>query len=80
MDIIYSNHAREKIDERIISKTIIENALKHPDTIINSKAGTRIAHKLIRDRLLRIIYRVEKKRYVVITVYYAHPERYVEEK
>ncbi len=80
MDIIYSNHAQEKTDERRISKRIIENAIRHPDAIINSRAGTRIAHKLIRDRLLRIVYRVEKERYVVITVYYAHPERYMEEK
>jgi len=80
MVIIYSNHAKEKIDERKISKRIIENALMHPDTIINSRAGTRIAHKLIRDRLLRIVYRIEKERYVVITVYYAHPERYMEKK
>lgn len=80
MDIIYSNHAQEKIDERRISKRIIENAIKHPDANINSRAGTRIAHKFIRDRLLRIVYRIEKERYVVITVYYAHPERYMEEK
>ena len=56
MDIIYSNHAQEKIDERRISKRIIENAIKHPDATINSRAGTRIAHKFIRDRLLSYEY------------------------
>ena len=80
MNIIYSNHANEKIAERKISKSTIENSLKNPDTVMDSRAGTRVAHKLINDKLLRIVYRAEKQTCIVISAYYTHPERYEEKK
>ena len=80
MNIIYSNHANEKIRERKISKSTIENSLKNPDAVIDSRGETKVAHKLINDKLLRIVYKAEKKTCVVISAYYTHPERYMEKK
>ncbi len=80
MNIVYTNHAEEKIAERKISKTLIEKFLKNPDTILDSKFGRKIAHKFIRDKLLRIVYTKEDETYIVITVYYTQPERYKVEK
>ena len=78
MNIIYSNHANEKIVERKISKSMIENSLKNPDAVMDSRGGTKVAHKLINDKLLRIVYKAENKTCVVISAYYTHPERYEE--
>lgn len=76
MDVVYTHHAEEKIEERKLSKAIIENALKNPDTVLESVSGKRIAHKLIRKKLLRIVYRTESEKYVIITAYFTEPERY----
>ncbi|MFH1774675.1 MAG: DUF4258 domain-containing protein [Methanobacteriota archaeon] len=80
MNIVYTNHAEEKIAERKISKTIIEKSLKSPDAVLDSVLGRKIAHKLIKDRLLKIIYTKKKNSYIVITAYYTQPERYEAEK
>ncbi|MCG2735976.1 MAG: hypothetical protein L6282_06230 [Candidatus Methanoperedenaceae archaeon] len=47
---------------------------------MDSRGGTKVAHKLINDKLLRIVYKAEKKTCVVISAYYTHPERYEEKK
>ena len=54
MNIVYTIHA-EKIAERKISKKVIEKSLDNPDVILDSIFGRKIVHKLINDRLLRII-------------------------
>ena len=76
MEIIYTNHAEEKLAERKISKRMIEKSLKNPDAVLDGRADVKIVHKLIRDKLLRIVYRLENDILVVITAYYTHPERY----
>jgi len=76
MDVVYTRHAEEKIAERKLSKTIIENALKNPDTVLESISEKRIAHKLIRNKLLRIVYTRKSEKYVIITAYFTEPERY----
>lgn len=78
MNIIYSIHAQEKIAERKIPRKINESSLLNPDTVVSGREKTQIAHKLIKDRLLRIVYRIENEKYMVITVYCTHPERYGE--
>jgi hypothetical protein len=78
MNIIYSIHAQEKIAERKIPKKIIESSLQRPDTVVSGRGKTKVAHKLIKDRLLRIVYRIENEKFMVITVYCTHPERYGE--
>lgn len=59
---------------------MIEKSLKNPDVVLGGEVGRKVAHKLIKDRLLRIVYTTENDTYVVITAYYTHPERYGEEK
>ncbi len=76
MDIVYTRHAEEKIAERKPSKTIIEDALRSPDAVLDSVFGKKVAHKLIRNKLLRIVYTRESEKYVVITAYFTEPERY----
>ncbi|MFZ3383936.1 MAG: DUF4258 domain-containing protein [Candidatus Methanoperedens sp.] len=78
MKIIYTNHAEEKIAERKISKRIIEKSLTNPEVVLEGRGEVKIVHKLIRDKLLRIVYRLENDILVVITAYYTHPERYEE--
>jgi len=74
--IEYTKHAEEKIKERNIDKINIKKALANPDKSLGSINGTKIIHKINNKRLLRVIYRDEENRYLVITAYYTKMERY----
>jgi len=76
MNVAYTRHAEEKIAERKILKALIEEALKKPDSVLDSVFGRKITHKLIRDKLLRIVYEDKGDAFVIITAYYAEPDRY----
>ncbi len=79
MDIIYTDYAEDSISDRSIDKKIVEDALLNPDEIVEGKKSRKIAHKIIGNKLLRIIFEVSLKAYIVITAYYAEPKRYLGE-
>ena len=77
MNVSYTEYAENTIKDRIISKKMIEEAFKKPDEIVKGKKGRKIIHKLIKDKLLRIVYEPQASTYLVITAYYAKPGRYM---
>ncbi|MBI2042776.1 DUF4258 domain-containing protein [Candidatus Pacearchaeota archaeon] len=77
MKIIYTDYAEDTIKDRKFSKEIIEDALKNPDEIIKGKRNRKIAHKIIENKLLRVVFEEDAKTYIVITAYYAEPKRYM---
>ncbi len=77
MEVIYTGYAEESISERKLSKEIIKDAILNPDEVIEGKKNRKIAHKAIGNKLLRVIYEVDEKAYIVITAYYAEPRRYL---
>jgi len=77
MKIAYTDYAEDTIIDRKISKNIIEDALKNPGEIIKGKKGRKIAHKIIGNKLLRVVFEEDAKTYIVITIYYAEPKRYM---
>ena len=77
MKIIYTDYAEETINDRKISKELVENALKNPDEIVEGKKNRKIAHKVINAKLLRMVFETGKKVYIAITAYYAQPKRYI---
>jgi len=56
MDIIYTDYAEDSISDRKIDKEIIEDTLLNPDEIIEGKKNRKIAHKIIGEKLLRVIF------------------------
>ncbi len=62
---IWTDHIEKQIVERELSRKIIEKAIDDPDEIVAGKYGRQIYHKLIDDRLLRVV--IEGN--VLITVY-----------
>ena len=77
MEIRYADHAEEGMTDREISKQLVEKALNNPDDVVQGKKGRKIAHKLVGERLLRVVFEPKEKSYIVITAYYAAPERFV---
>ena len=77
MEIVYTEYAEESIADRNISKSIIENTLKNPEEVVEGKENRKIAHKVIGNKLLRVIFETNKKAYIIITAYYTQPLRYM---
>lgn len=75
MNFIYTSHAEERMKERRISKESIEKAIRKPDVVSATRFGRKIARKLIRNKLLKIVYEEENDNYTIITAYYTQPER-----
>ena len=76
MNFVYTNHAEENLFERKISKLLVEFAVKNSDLVSESMSGRKIAHKLINNKLLRVVYSKYNSTYVIITAYYTKPKRY----
>ena len=77
MKIIYTDYADDTIRERDIDKEDIEETLINPDEIVEGKNARKINHKIFKDKLLRVVYEIEEKTYIVITTYYTKPVRYM---
>jgi hypothetical protein len=77
MNIIYSDHANEGLIDRKISEWMIEETLFSPDSVVDSKKGRKIAQKIYGNKLLRVVYKKSANAYIVVTVYYSEPRRYV---
>jgi transcriptional regulator NrdR family protein len=77
MEINYTNYSEETIIDRKIDKRDIEGALRNPDEIVEGKTGRKIAHKIIGDKLLRVVFEKDVNTYIVITAYYTQARRYM---
>ncbi|QTA38474.1 DUF4258 domain-containing protein [Thermosipho ferrireducens] len=62
----WTEHALENLKSRGISKKLVEEILKNPDEIVTGKYGRTIYHKLIGNKLMRVI----TENNLIITVYY----------
>ena len=76
MNVIISKHAKERINTYNLTEKIVVESIKNPDEIVKGYAGMLIAHKLINEYLLRIVYSKDNGKLKVITVYPAKKERY----
>lgn len=77
MEIEYTEYAENTLLDRKISKELIEKSLKEPDEIIEGKNKRKIAQKIINNKLLRVIFEIKGKAYIIITAYYSDPKRYI---
>ena len=62
----WTDHAEKNLRERRIKRDLVEETLKQPDEVVPGKKGRIIYHKLVGDKLLRVVV-VEND--LIITVY-----------
>jgi hypothetical protein len=74
-EILYTKHAEDMTKMRKISKELVNEALTDPDKIIDQNE-IRINHKIVGNKMLRVIYKESRNSYIVITTYLTHKERY----
>ena len=68
MKIVYSEHAIKRMGQRAITELHIEYVLEHPNAILNSYEGTKIAVGMIDGRTIKVVF-IKKENYIkVITV------------
>ncbi len=68
-NVIYIQHALERLEERGISAKMVEEVIRDPDNVNYGAKGRKIAQKLIDEKLLRVIYDEEEYKIVVISAY-----------
>mgnify|MGYP000017521159 CR=1 FL=1 len=73
--IVYTKHARMRMQQYNISELEIVNTIYNPDKILPGYRNRKIAQKVLNRYLLRVIYE-ENDLITIITVYYARRERY----
>jgi len=67
--IIFIQHALDRLKERDISEELVIEVIRNPDVVDNKGERRKIAQKLIKEKLLRIVYDDEDELIVVISAY-----------
>ena len=68
MIIIYSKHAEKRIDERGISRTMIEDVLGNPD-IVENQSDQKKAAKIVNGKAIVVMYRETDSFKFIITAF-----------
>ncbi len=67
--IIFIPHALDRLKERDISKELVIEIIRNPDNIDPESERRKIVQKLIKGKLLRVVYDEEEESIVVISAY-----------
>ena len=76
MNIIIPDYAKGRIKRYNLTEDLIKDTLRNPDEMVKGYEGRLIAHKLLNEHVLRVVYLKVKDDLKVITVYPAKKERY----
>ena len=76
MKVIIPHYAKERIKIYNLTEDLVKGALINPDETVKGYKGRLIAHKLLNEHILRVVYMKIEKGLKVITVYPAKKERY----
>ena len=74
-----SEHAKRRMMRYELTDVQITQAIRKPDEVVKGHHGRKIAHKLMNDYVLRVIYD-ENDIVTVVTAYPARRERYAAKK
>ena len=72
MNIVFSNHAKYRINERKISVFSIRQTIKNPSSKRIDEYGMIIVRKNFSKKLLEVVYKLHKSDIFIITAYYAN--------
>lgn len=76
MEIIIPNYAKERIKTYSLTEELVKDAIRNPDEIVKGYEGRLIAHKLLNEHILRVVYLKMEGSVKIITIYPAKKERY----
>ena len=70
MKVVYSKHAKERVDERQLSKSAIEKTISTPDFEVSSFRNRSVLRKKYKNKMLEVVIKKENGKIHVITAYY----------
>ncbi len=74
MKVVFTDHARQQMDERNISEMQVRNTVILPMQVVRSESGRYIAQRIYkkdsREMLLRVFYEKKNGENVVVTAYW----------
>ena len=70
MNIIFTNHAKYRINERKVSIVNVRQTVKNPDSKKIDEYGMMVVTKRFGRKSLEVVYKVQGNNIVVITAYY----------
>ncbi len=76
LTILLTRHLLDAAKDYSLEIKSVLYALVFPDEVIRGHSGRFVAHKLLNDYMVRVVYHYEDDIPVVITVYIARKERY----
>ena len=76
MNIIIPDYAKGRIKRYNLTEDLVKETLRNPDETVKGNEGRFIAHKLLNEHVLRVVYLKVKDDVKVITVYPARKDRY----
>jgi len=76
--LLLTNHLLDAAEEYDVGMERVLSALLFPDEVVRGHSGRFVAHKLLNDYLIRVVYGYENDVPVVITLYIARKRRYLE--
>lgn len=73
-EIIYSEHANERVKGRKISKKRIEKTIEAPEAVQDSFRGRKLRRRKFGSKILEVVTKTEDSKTTVVTVYYLKEE------
>ncbi len=70
MEILFSQHARDMLNERNFTQKEIKSVIKNPDRIEDKEEGVKHFLKQKENRILPVVVKESKTSYTVITMFY----------
>ena len=70
MEIIFTNHAKCRIEERKIKFSDIKSVIMNCDSNVKSFDENIVARKIFDDCELEVVYKKNRNKIIVITAYY----------
>ncbi|MDO8538331.1 MAG: DUF4258 domain-containing protein [archaeon] len=70
MKIIFTAHAEERLNSRLIKREWVEETIRNPDKLIEAKFGRKQAVKKIMKYIISVVYVKENEDFVVITIFW----------
>lgn len=70
MKIIFSNHAEIKIEQRKLSKELMNKTIVMPDFIVPSHGNRERAYKKFGKNYLKVVFVREKETIVIVTAHW----------
>ena len=67
--IVYTNHAKQRMEERSISVSQVEQVVYEYDYSVSSFDSRRIATKKIGNCTINVVYKAKKDTIIILTVY-----------